>query len=598
MLRKYIYILILLFGSVFLALPRAFAEDSSNETTDEEVVVTASRTEQTLSQSPGYTEVITGEEIKESGKTTVAEVVSDQAIPVATNGGVSGVAMVQLDGSSAEQTLVLVNGIAANTGCAGSVDLSCFPVAGIQRVETVHGPLSSLYGANALGGVVNIITDLTGGPQNEALFSGASFNTRNLGLNVQQNKWGIACGANFSDGFRERSQSDGNFLMAQYNFHDGQDDYLKLYFQAMNRTTQVPGPISWPSTDAQQTDHNFSVNLNGKNSLLQGLWEYKVYAQYLDVQYTEYSIPDRHQTWNGGFDCAGLYTAGNHELLVGLALKHQFSDSSIDQQHTQDSAGLFLQDSWSITERANLTSGLRYDYYSNFPAPVSPRIHLSYALTPEFTLKGGYGKAFRAPTMNDLYWDQSAYGMTGNPDLKPEQGERYDLTGVWKNGTHSLTVNLFHSNMTDGIRWVNTSGYNYTVDNIAKIKTTGANIQWEKTWNGFFTGKIGYRWLDEKGWNEAAQSFSDDLNVFGNQLDLGFGLRFERVNCRLGWKFAANRNKQMPDYNTGNLRISYKPYKSVTWTFTVDNLTNQNYQVVKDYPMPGMELKLTMNYLF
>lgn len=579
-------------------LPVVNGEEANGEGTDEEVVVTATRTERIMSQSPGFTEVTTREEIEESGKSTVAEVLTEQSIPVASNGGVSGVAMVQLDGSSTEQTLVLVNGISANTGCAGSVDLSVFPVAGIQRIETVHGPLSSLYGANALGGVVNIITDLTGDGQNQVSLSGGSFNTRNLGLNVRQKKWGIACGANFVDGFRERMQSDGNFLMGQYNFHDNEDGYLKLYFQGMNRTTQVPGSVTYPSTDAQQTDHNYSVNLNGKSRLLQGSWEYKVYGQYLDLQYFEYGELYRHQTWNGGIDCAGLYTAGDHEILVGLALKHQFSDSSINHQHTQDSAGLFLQNNWSINDKASLLTGLRYDYSTNYPAPLSPRIHLSYAFNPEFTMKCGYGKAFRAPTMNDLYWDQPAYGMTGNPNLKPEDGERYDLTGVWKKGNHSLTVNLYHSNMTDGIRWDTDDFITYTVINIAKVRTTGVNIKWEKTWGDFFTGKIGYRWLDEKGWNETAQSFSDDLNVFGNQLDLGFGLQFERVSCRLGWKFAANRNQSMPDYNTGNFRVSYQPYKSVAWIFTVDNLTNQNYQVLKDYPMPGTELKLSVNYQF
>jgi outer membrane cobalamin receptor len=403
-MKKNIYILILFLSSIFLTVTYVLADESGNETTDEEVVVTASRTEQVSSQSPGVTEVITKAEIEKSGSATVAQAMADQAIPVASNGGASGVAMVQLDGSSAEQTLVLVNGIAANTGCAGSVDLSYFPAAGIQRIEAVHGPLSSLYGANALGGVVNIITDLTGTPQNQVLLSGGSFNTRNLGFNWQEKKWGIACGANFTDGFRARSQSDGNFLMAQYNFSDGPDQYLKLYLQAINRTTQVPGSISWTLNDAQQTDQSISLNLNGKSDIFQGNWEYKVYGQYLDVQYTESAIPSRHQTWNSGFDCAGLYTAGNHEILTGLTMKHQFSDSSIDHQHDQDNGGLFLQDSWFINDKVSLISGLRYDYCTNFPAPLSPRIHLSYALSPDFTMKCGYGKAFRAPTMNELYW--------------------------------------------------------------------------------------------------------------------------------------------------------------------------------------------------
>jgi outer membrane cobalamin receptor len=597
-MKSIIYIGLLFLSGIFFIGANVLADDSGNESTDEEVVVTATRTGQSAAQSPGVTEVTSKETIENSGKSTVAEVVAGNGINIATNGGISGVAMVQLDGSTAEQTLVLVNGIAANTGCAGSVDLSCFPVAGIQKIETVHGPLSSLYGANALGGVVNIITDLTGAPQNQVLLGDGSFNSRNLGVNFQQKKWGLACGANFSDGFRERTKTDGSFLMAQYNFSDSRDKYLKLYWQATARTTEAPGSISWPLPDAAQNDQNFSLNLNGKSSLFQGVWEYKVFAQYLDVKYYEYSIPYRHQTLNSGFDCAGLYTTGSHEFLTGLTYKHQYSDSSIDEQHALDTGGLYLQDSWFMSDKVSLVTGVRYDYCTNFPAPLSPRINLGYAVDPDFTIKCGYGRAFRAPTMNELYWNQPEYGMIGNQNLKPEEGDRYDLIGVWKKGAGSLTVNLYQSNMINGIRWVTEDYITYTVDNVAKVQTNGININWEKTWGEFITVKAGYHGLDEWGWDEGTQSYSNDLNTFGDQMDLGFGLQFKVWGCRLGWKFAGNRNNQTPDYNTGSLSLNYRPNKVLTWVLAVDNLTNQSYQIVAGYPMPGIDVTLHMNYTF
>lgn len=596
------YTLLLLLSSFFLIFTNVWADETNNETTDEEVVVTATRTEQTSSQSPGVTEVTTKEDIENHSAATISEAVAGNGVPVTSYGGSSGTASIMLDGSAPEQTMVLVNGVSVNTGTTGAADLSYFPTVGVQKVETVHGPLSALYGANALGGVVNIITDLTGTPQNRFSVSGGSFNTRSLGLELQEKNWGIAAGGNFSDGFRARTGNNSNFLMAQYDFSDDPDQYLKLYLNYMAKFTEIPGSITFPSINADENDRNTGINLQGKGVFLSGIWEYKVSSQYLDTRYHDDFTDDRYQTWNHGIDCAGLYSMGNHELLAGSTYKYLLSDSTLNGgQHSSGNLGLYVQDNWAINDRFNLVSGIRYDYFTNFPAPLSPRISLGYSASPCLTLKCGYGRAFRAPTINELYCNQ--FNMFGDPNLKPEEGERVDLIGEWKKESQSLTVNVFHSFLVNGIKWIYDAGNSSTtVQNMKTVNTSGVNLTWINTWNDRFTGKVRYQWQDEL--------MQDDTGTFrynflgANRVELEFGVKLNLWQINLGWKYAGDRSKQwqtgnlMPDYNVGSLSVAYRPNKILTWVLAADNLASQNYQIQDGYPMPGMDVSLSMKYIF
>ena len=204
--------------------------------------MTATRVSENASETPGQTEVITKEEINNSGATTVSEALIDNGLTIATNGGKFGEAHIQLDGSSSTQTLILVNGVPANTGCAGMVDLRYFPISPIQQIEVAHGPLSALYGSNAVGGVVNIITDLTGEPSNQFSLSGGDFSTKIIDITHQQEKWGIAVGLNATDGFRDFTANRNSYLLGQYNFYETGDEYLKLYWQFLNADGSCPVP--------------------------------------------------------------------------------------------------------------------------------------------------------------------------------------------------------------------------------------------------------------------------------------------------------------------------------------------------------------------
>ena len=574
---------------------------------EEEVVVTATRVSENASETPGQTEVITKEEIKDSATETVAQLLAQQGEIISTNGDDFSVATIRLDGATAEQSLILINGIPANRGCVGVVDLSYFPKAVIDRIEIVHGPLSSLYGANALGGVVNIIYDLTGEPQNELAYSVGSFNTGNLGYVIREQQWGLALGGSDTEGFRDYSEATNRYLIGQYDFYNESERYLSLNLQYLEKESQDPGRTSWLLFGTKSSESNLGINLNSKANFWQGIWEYKLYGQQLDYHYDSLDQPlfSRHQANTYGWDLAGVYSIGTHELLTGLALKREEFDSTITGNHAQEGGGIFLQDSWSFEHGTRLISGVRWDTNSDYQSAFVPRINLVQALNDQFNLKLGYGRAFRAPTINELYWYEAGpgWGMFGDPDLRPERGERYDFVLEWRQASASFSLNYFQSKLRDGISWVDPENdWIYTATNIARQRSKGLALKFQNTWFERFTGKLTYNWIDQHAWNESTSNYDQELNFFGsNQINLGLTLAFDRWRYSLDGNWISGRqqyNTAMPDYNVTNFNISFQPKEDLKVILSILNLMDEVYYIQPDYPMSGREWKLSMNRTF
>ena len=572
--------------------------DGTN-TYEEEITVTATRTGQNESTSPGTTEVIGKDEAESANSQTVADAVTDQGITCPSNGGASAVASVQLDGASASQTMVMLNGIPLNEGSTGQVDLNFFPMAGVEKIEIAHGPLSALYGANALGGVVNIITDLTGTPSQTVTLGGGSFQNRIVGLELRENQWGLAAGGNWSTGYRTHSDTVSGYFSGQYDLWEQGKEYVRLHGLFLSREADIPGSILYPS-QGHQTDEDLMLDLSGRRNYLGGDWEYKLYGQSVQNGFVDQSgMPgdSNNQASRYGFDLAGSYELADHQLLGGIQYRFDDYESNMTGSHQQNGVGLFAQDIWTLNGGWTLTTGLRQDYQTDFQSPPTPRINLTKTVNANFDLKLGYGESFRAPTINDRY-----YNPGGNPNLRPELGKRYDLSGEWHDGTERLTVGYFYANLLDGINWAPNGGI-WTVGNIDKMATNGFNLSWESTWNDWLTGNVRYTWLDKEGWDPVAGSFSRDLNTFGRQqLNLGLRLRLgSQVSTVLNWRLVSGRSQSgtaMPDYNTGDLNIQYQPAAHWSLAFQASNLTNQSYEINQGYPMPGQAFMLTAGYAF
>jgi outer membrane cobalamin receptor len=608
-LKKYQYFLTLfVVSALLLCSSLSFADDSDKNVSEEEVVVTATRTAVPESKAPGKTEVITKEQIEASGATTVAEALADAGVSVSSNGGKAGAANIQLDGSNSNQTLVLINGLPLSAGPDGKSELSFIPTVGIDRIEISHGPLSSLYGSSGLGGVVNIITDLTGESKDRVNVSGGSFNTKSLDLLTQRNNWGLAIGGLMTDGYRTHSETFSNYFMGQYNLFQDTDEYLKLYFQAFNKHGEQPGSLSFLSTTATQADQDMAINLNGLYNFWGGVWEYKIYRQQYDLKYSDpaWNTNSHHQVFSYGIDTAGQYQLKDHELVTGVMIKQDSCESTDFGDHSRSNNALFLQDSWQLADSLKIITGLREDCYSDFSSPLLPKITLVKSITDQITIKAGYGKTFRAPTFEDLYWYDTINYQFGDSNLKPETGNRTDLIAEWKENEQSVTLNFYQANLRDEIDWLyNDTTWATTATNIDKVYINGINFNWKNTWAKIITTRVNYDYIDKKA-TDSVLGDEQDYNKYGkHQLTLGLDFNNKAWNYGINWRYIRDRDYvsygktyNLPDYNILNLDIRYQMYKNLSFSLAVDNSVDKYYQIENGYPMPGRSYTLSTKYTF
>lgn len=575
---------------------------------EEEVVVTAKSVKTPVPQTLGFTEIITQQDIQEAGATqdSLAGALAANGQPVDENGA-NGPAALQLDGAPAGQTQVMVNGVAAQGGFSGQADLSAFPAIGVERIEIAHGPLSAMNGANALGGVVNVVTDLTGAARNRVALTEGAFQTGRFNLAMTRDDWGIAAGVSHSDGDRSRSGATGRYLLGQYDFLQEDDQYLRLYLQAFNKTAEDPGPESAPKARAEQSDANYALQLNGKRPWAGGDWEYKLYSQRWE---TEYDDPDafRHDRYHStvfGADAAGGYAWGGHEVQSGVSLKRTLFDIAntvYDGERTQEDWALFAQDTYSLNDRLWLVGGLRQEWSSDFDSPLLPRLGLVQTVNPDLTVKYGYGKAFRAPAPRELYGEGS--WAVGNPALRPEDGERFDLSAEYRQGGSEWQINLFRTRLKDGISWVPVNpadlSAGYTWRNFAKGRADGVTVGWKRTWRQWITGRVDYHWLDRQ--DQGTDGVYRSNNFFGrHQLVLDLTLSQPRYDYGFSWRFVADRTSdgvELPDYDLIDLNFRYRFNPRLTLGVGCTNLTDRRYAIQKDYPMPGRSIQVTMEYFF
>lgn len=596
-------LLILLLILTLGGLAVATAEDSEITVyEEEEVVVTATRIKQQKSKAPGKTEVITKESMEASGASRLTEALASEVVTYNT-GGVSGETAVQLGGVSPNQTLVLINGIPANTGTGGYFDLSYFPVAGIERVEVVHGPLSALYGANALGGVVNIITDLTGTASNRVNLKSGSNAYAQLDFTMQQPQFGLAGGALTTDGHRKHSATTNSYLLGQYDFWQTEQRQLRL--NLLYNTKNFEDPLSVTNDGVKE---NLSLDLAGKNLVNQFEIEYKLYTQRNNYECRS-DKTDLLKSKISGSDLAAGYQMGPHYLLGGIQLQ-QAKLSRNEKAELWHNGALFLQDQWQIAPQWEVVSGVRWDTGSVFSSPLCPRLSLNYTVTDEFTVKLGYGKAFRAPTFDDLYYPESSYidedGIVryfrGNPELKPETSKRYDVTGEWQNGSQTISLNYFMSRIVDEITWrdaTRENGYLSIPVNIAKMQINGVNLSWSKKWNHSLRTGLKYLWTDRKAWDPATKSYSVNENTYGkNRYTLNLGYQHSAWDLNLNWNYITDRNNGQADYGVLDLYLSYRVNAKLSYGLAINNLSDREYQIVAGYPMPAREYYLSAKYLF
>lgn len=489
----------------FISVPSFAEEVESVPSTEDKVVqlntivVTATGYEQDLSQAPASITVIDREELDRHEYNDITDALRNAPGIVVTGG--NDAQAISIRGMSADYTLFLVDGkrqFAKDTNPNGDdygMEKNILPpIAAIERIEIIRGPASTLYGSEAMGGVINIITKKVSDVWTGSAEVGATLQDRGDGGNtyntsaylsgpIIDEKLGLQIGVNrlerkedsYLNGFGRHVTESLNSRFT-YVINDNHD----LAFDA-NFVNQ-----EGESTPGKTVAENGAASSSSSERSVFALTHNGEYSDTLDsssyIQYENSENPDRVNAVVGtkGIELETItansqwnWLLGNHtvsfggyykdETLVDRATNRNPLVPDFDEL-TRWSAAVFLEDTWSITDKFNLTAGARYDYDEHYEGNISPRIYGVYNVTDELTVKGGVSTGYKQPAIRAV--TDGFYAVTGgggsptatgraiikaNPDLEPESSTSTELGFHWKNDYINASLTGYITKFEDRI---------------------------------------------------------------------------------------------------------------------------------------------------
>lgn len=472
------------------------------------VVVTGTRTQHRLSESPVPVTVINAADVARSGAADVAELLQREGGVYVSQAAGRG-STIEIQGLSSEHVLILVDGRRMNGRINGAVDLSRLRVAQIERIEIVRGPSSALYGADALGGVVNIITRRA--PANQAALKlrgqgdGRIDGQARAALN--KGPWSLQSDAVLShrpsfdldperageEGARRELASAG--VRAKRELSDAGAlqaiglDGAWSHTRSDRDDAGQGGAVLHTQKKIEEVRLGLTPELAwGDNSLRLDSYYHRYDDQYLQSRTSGDTLLDE-QTLDElvgvGMQWDRLWA--EHRLTAGF--EYEFERLQSDRLLStaeRDRQAIYLQDQWRVGA-LTLVPGLRFDRDSQFGQQLSPKLALRWDITPQWMLRAGYGHGYRAPDFKQLWlrFENAAVGyqVQGNPELQPESSRGLNLSTTWyASASSSLNLALFAHQVDDLIELQQQPGaasivYNYA--NVRSARLYGGDLQWQ-----------------------------------------------------------------------------------------------------------------------
>ena len=485
------------------------------------LVVTGTRTERFLKDVPVTTQVIKNEKLRETGGTDISQVLGQvTGIAVVENQFGTGI---ELSGFDANHVLVMVDGLKMIGRTNGQLDISQIPIEQIERIEIIKGAASALYGSEAMGGVVNIITAKTGHAL--GLNAGSilgSYGRIGGNLSVSGSVFGWPSKIHFN-----RRDYGGNTLNTGSLWENG-SEYSKLNF-GIQSTGDLTHELSlnfqasqFLETQTADLEVFEDVTSNIRHSSrLELVNTGQLLTLTLGLDYSDYDHTYERIVSSSGFvkstdqtleqlargELRGLAELQEHAVMIGLGseLETTESDRITGGEQTASLTHLFLQDEWSITQRTSSTYGLRWDLHSIYGNYLSPKI--SFMFKPEMIsrIRLSFGQGFRAPTFKELFLDYTVegigYRIIGDPELMPERSNNFNIDiERWHTQKYHGRVNLFYNQIENLIDYAFIGLENnlqlWQTANIKEAITNGFEIDLTYFYNKRIEGTLGYAYLN------------------------------------------------------------------------------------------------------
>ncbi len=600
-----------LFGAITLT-QTVFADTPDME----EIVVTATRMPQALNKSIADTTVLNEQDIKNSGAPDVVTLLRSVAgIEIAQSGGMGATASIFMRGTNSNQVLVLLDGVRIDSATLGTTALEHIMLDSIGRIEIVRGNVSSLYGSEAIGGVIQLFTKQGhGAPAFNASVGVGNEGTQKMSAGfsgaVNETSFSVNAGRVKTDGVSainpllmpnanpNKNGYDNNTLDAQIKQTINADHALTASVYSTR------GNISFDNAYGLPTDTNNMLESIDKLSLasddqINDLWHSQLrMSQGIDnsLDYTNGAQVSRYQTTNNQVAWQNNFkVAEGQQLSMSVENLNQAVTSSTLFSQTSRNVNSFLGGYVGEYGAQQVQLNMRQDRYSDFGIANTGLLGYGLSFANNWRATASVSNAFKAPTFDDMYWPL-AFGYQGNPNLKPERSVNREAGLHYAANGQRVDAIYFDNRINDLIEL--NAAYT-TVTNISQARITGQELN--------YSGEFGDTHL------KASATFQDPRDAVTGQLlprrakefgNLGVSHDFNALNLGAEVRYSGARQDvdingntvSLSAYQLLNLTARYQIDKHLNLLGSVENLFNRNYSEVYGYNTPGRTLFVGLNY--
>jgi vitamin B12 transporter len=608
-----------IFSSVLLAGINAQSQAQENPVNNSmelpEIVVTATRTEVAKNQLSAATTVYTRKDIERLQVQTLPQLLKGTSgIDMTQQGGYGKTTSLFMRGTNSDNVLVLIDGIKAGSTTLGTTPFEFIPMDSVERVEIIKGPQSSLYGSEAMGGVIQIFTRKGAATEKPSITldsGGGTYATYRAAGTVSgkwKNSWYTLGSSGLgSHGFNSRQPTPGPFgvnqpdndgysnaaVNARVGHHFDSNGEVEAFFMRTQGTTNYDGYFQNKTDFIEQvigTSASMDIVKNWRSTLRFGESQDDQDQFALDGTFSSKFNSTR---WNASW-LNQFKLSSEHQLILGSDYRlDEVNSSETYNQNSRYDVGVFTELHSRLWDDHFVNASVRFDKNQAFGNYVTGSAGWRYNWDYGISLLANFGNAFKAPSLNDLYFPNY-----GNPNLKPEESKSYEAGISGKHGWGEWEVRAYHTNIDNLITPVmNPLTFNFNAENIGKAQIEGIETEFASQLMGW-NGKLTMNLLNPKNQEtqlrlprRATEMLAFDLSRTFGAVDLGANVLAQ------GNRFDNTQNTiKVAGYVTVDLRSAYHFNKNWMLSAKLNNLLAKNYQTVDTYNMAGRNFFVSVHY--
>jgi len=615
---------------------------ADNELKTSDVFVTATRTPVSKNNVIADVTTISSEDIERAGSSSLPELLQRQpGIEISNLGGPGKVSTIGIRGTSSTHSIVLVDGIRLSAATTGFSAIEHIPLSQIEKIEIVRGPASSLYGQDAIGGVIQIFTKKgVDGFKPYVDIGYGSYNTSNFKSGVRagnnQTTYAINFAAMNSDGFSafvpnpanaansKNLDKDGykNYSLSSSLSHKINQDYeIDLQYFLSNGKNQFDNRFANFSPSFHGNYRNeikletYAMNIKGQ---INKAWQSSIKLsqstdKYLDLQklnnFTfedDANLKDLYKTTQDQLSWQNnvALPRGSITLLYDF-LKQRIKTTDVYEKTQRTNHGVMVGYSL-IEDKHNFQSNFRKDFNSVYEDAVTGNIGYAYSIDPNWTIASSYGTAFVSPSFNFLYSLADSFAL-GNPNLKPEKSKNIEGSIRYKDDSGSMSLTMFQNKIDDFIIYTAPAeaGSRTSTQNLNKAEIQGLTISGDQFFGHFqikgsATGQSAKNEDTDKYLPRRASLIGNiNLNYYIGNWNIGVEETFS------GKRFDDKENiVNLSGYALTNIVTDYKINDKLKLNLRLNNVFDKDYSLAAEgrsgfkYQTPGRSLFANLRYDF